>query len=185
MKESIPENVMAILSNGAKIIGTLEEEIFKQRIYSEILEKEINSPIEQILYTALSVVAKANFIELSPDPYYNFLGKEELQKGPYLFCQHKIGNYRVDFAFLVYEKSFELSSKTEPNLKWVIECDGHDFHEKTKEQATSDKKRDRYLTANGWKILRFSGSEIYKDAYGVAVEILKMVVGDWAEHPNA
>ena len=42
----------------------------------------------------------------------------------------------------------------------VVELDGHDFHEKTKEQAQKDKDRDRSLTRAGYKIMRFTGSEI-------------------------
>ena len=33
-----------------------------------------------------------------------------------------------------------------------MECDGHDFHERTKEQASSDKKRDRSLQAAGFLV---------------------------------
>ena len=54
----------------------------------------------------------------------------------------------------------------------AIECDGHDFHEKTKEQAQRDKEKDRILQANGWLIARFTGSEIYKkDVYDLLFEI--------------
>ena len=45
----------------------------------------------------------------------------------------------------------------------VVECDGHDFHQKTKEQAAHDKKRDRWFTKKGMVVLRFTGSEIFKD----------------------
>lgn len=44
-----------------------------------------------------------------------------------------------------------------------IEIDGHLWHEKTKEQVARDKKRERILTANGWQLLRFAGSEVYKN----------------------
>lgn len=47
--------------------------------------------------------------------------------------------------------------------KLVIECDGHDFHERTKDQAARDRKRDRDLQALSIPILRFTGSEIYRD----------------------
>lgn len=65
--------------------------------------------------------------------------------------QVSIGKYRVDFL-----------------LEWnacriVVECDGHEFHEKTKSQAQRDKSRDRYLTSQGYHVLRYTGSEIYKD----------------------
>ena len=56
-----------------------------------------------------------------------------------------------------------------------IECDGHDFHERTREQAQRDKKRDRDLAARGWRILRFTGSEIWKDPARCAQEVFKVV----------
>ena len=78
--------------------------------------------------------------------------------------QAQIAGCRVDFA--IY--SGDLCGK------WVmvaIECDGHDFHEKTKEQVARDKSRDRALSAWGVSTLRFTGSEIFKDARACALEI--------------
>jgi very-short-patch-repair endonuclease len=65
-------------------------------------------------------------------------------------------SYRVDFYLEFTRKGV--------CQKVIIECDGHEFHEKTKEQAANDKRRDRDLVKNGYTILRFTGSEIYKDA---------------------
>ncbi|OCA85252.1 endonuclease domain-containing protein [Pseudobacillus wudalianchiensis] len=56
-------------------------------------------------------------------------------------------------------------------IQLIVECDGHDFHEKTKAQAQRDKKRDRDLQIAGYRIIRFSGSEIFKDPYGCAKEV--------------
>ena len=56
-------------------------------------------------------------------------------------------------------------------VKVVVECDGHEFHERTKEQAENDKSRDRLLSSRGWKVLRFTGSEIYRDPVGCVNEI--------------
>jgi very-short-patch-repair endonuclease len=60
--------------------------------------------------------------------------------------QVNIAPYRVDFAF--------------PTRKIAIELDGHTYHEKSVKQAVSDRKRDRYLTQQGWKVLRFHRQEI-------------------------
>lgn len=53
---------------------------------------------------------------------------------------------------------------------FAIELDGHDFHERTKEQAAKDKSRDRLLQTAGWKTLRFTGSEVFKSPFKCAVE---------------
>lgn len=50
----------------------------------------------------------------------------------------------------------------------VVELDGHDFHERTKEQATRDKSRDRELARKGWRPARFTGSEVYRNPRCVA-----------------
>lgn len=56
-----------------------------------------------------------------------------------------------------------LGVKGRSEQRIIIECDGHDFHEKTKQQASRDKKRDRDLTTLGYAIYRFTGSEIFKN----------------------
>ena len=48
----------------------------------------------------------------------------------------------------------------------VVECDGFDFHERTKEQASRDRRRDRALQRAGFKVYRYTGSDIWADALG-------------------
>lgn len=67
---------------------------------------------------------------------------------------------RIDFAFF-------LSGGT----RVAVELDGHDFHERTKEQARAEKSRQRALTALGWHVLRFTGSEVYADAEACLNEV--------------
>lgn len=61
----------------------------------------------------------------------------------------------------------------------VVECDGHEFHEKTKEQAERDKSRDRALTTSGWRVLRFTGREIWRDPFVVVNDIEKALAADF------
>jgi len=60
--------------------------------------------------------------------------------------------------------------------KVAIELDGHDFHERTKTQAQRDKSRDRALTKLGWKVLRFTGSEVFAEPQRVAEELHELFV---------
>lgn len=84
--------------------------------------------------------------------------------------QVKVDSYRVDFAISAsggvncgLESGAPISGGYyEKTCHYFIECDGHDFHEKTKEQVARDKKRDRKIQLTGIPILRFSGSEIFK-----------------------
>ena len=61
--------------------------------------------------------------------------------------------------------TFEYDEKknTLVKVECVIECDGHDFHEKTKEQVARGKRRDRDLISMGYDVIHFSGSEIWHD----------------------
>lgn len=81
--------------------------------------------------------------------------------------------YRVDF--MVEFVRFNRDGGEGNIYKFVIECDGHDFHEKTKEQATRDKKRDRDLMENGITVIRFTGSEIYDNPYRCARSAVKII----------
>lgn len=88
----------------------------------------------------------------------------------FLEPQFKIGEYRVDF--LMGTTKFGADDM----MKCIaIECDGHDFHDKTKEQAARDKSRDRFLSGHVGRVIRFTGSEIYRDPSKCAIEALKIM----------
>lgn len=72
--------------------------------------------------------------------------------------QVQIGRYRVDF---VLEKDGQ---------ELIIEADGHDYHERTKQQAAHDRSRDRWFVSQGYTVMRFTGSEIWADANQCAAE---------------
>lgn len=99
--------------------------------------------------------------------------KVSLQNHVVIAPQHEIGPYQADFAIFIRDFSNDL-------MRIVVECDGHDFHEKTKEQAQRDKKRDRYIQAAGFRVFRFTGSEIFRDVAGCVSE-LDDFGADWIE----
>jgi hypothetical protein len=57
--------------------------------------------------------------------------------------------------------------------KIAIELDGHEFHERTREQVTLRNKRDRDLAAEGWRVIHFSGSELVRRRHECAWEVLE------------
>ena len=87
-----------------------------------------------------------------------------------LVSQVQIGAFRVDFLLECW------NAATGDHSSVVVECDGHDFHERTKEQASRDKSRDRELTAAGFRVLRFTGSEIHANPFGCARQAVRLVV---------
>jgi very-short-patch-repair endonuclease len=47
--------------------------------------------------------------------------------------------------------------------------------EATAIQVQGDKSRDRRLTAAGWQVLRFTGSEVYRDAAACVREVRDII----------
>ena len=56
----------------------------------------------------------------------------------------------------------------------VVECDGHMFHS-TKEQRAADVARDRYLLERGYRVVRFTGAELHKDALACAEQVKRIL----------
>lgn len=69
-------------------------------------------------------------------------------------------DFRVYLTGEVAAKGAELGLE-QPRI--AVELDGHDFHERTKEQVAIRNERDRNAQTEGWTILHFSGSELYRD----------------------
>lgn len=116
-------------------------------------ERKTESPIEAMFLRAFYFRASEEIAILK-----NALGIRILP-------QERIGKYRVDVLFVRGER------------KLVVECDGHDFHERTKEQAATDKARDRALLAMGFAVMRFTGSEIWANPFIPAKEAIDYLMG--------
>lgn len=60
-------------------------------------------------------------------------------------------------------------------FKLIIECDGYSYHA-DKVTFSRDRARDRQLHMNGFKVLRFSGSDIVANPVGMAKELRRYLV---------
>jgi very-short-patch-repair endonuclease len=78
----------------------------------------------------------------------------------------KIGNYEPDFIIGIAE---------EEHLQFVVEIDGFDYHDKTKEQAAKDKQRDRFFLRHGYIPIRFAGTEVYRNAIDCVRETMSII----------
>jgi hypothetical protein len=98
-----------------------------------------------------------------------------------LRLQAPISSYSADLL-LEFRGSCGRQDGSEADIlvRAVIECDGHDYHERTKEQAAHDRARDREMQRLGYLVLRFTGSEIWRDPIGCALVALQTV--DQAQH---
>lgn len=135
--------------------------------YLENLTEVVRSPIEQamlyaIVYLSYDYVEDTKFCVSG----WTFGGEGYGLATLVIEPQAQIGEYRVDFLITLEDREeFLMNKNSKPHLKIkkdyiIIECDGHDFHEKTKEQAAKDKKRDRELQKLGYPVFRYTGSEI-------------------------
>lgn len=56
-----------------------------------------------------------------------------------------------------------------------VECDGHDFHDRTQQQASYDRARDREMLRAGLPVIRFTGSDIHHDADKCASDVVDIL----------
>jgi very-short-patch-repair endonuclease len=126
------------------------------------------SPIEQTMMLALTMAPGVAWAGTQ-----DWFRETDLRNLPFavwhagkgrLYCQFEVtvwggARYRLDFALVT------------DTQKIAIEVDGHDFHERTKEQAARDKARDRTLVLDGWTVLRFTGSEVWRDARACVTDV--------------
>lgn len=69
--------------------------------------------------------------------------------------QVKIGRHRADYVVTIQRR-------TGKALRIAIELDGHRFHDRTEQQASADRRRDRYFLREGVFTLRYTFSDLVK-----------------------
>lgn len=159
------------------ILDRLNIELITMAFNVELCE----SPIEQLFNVVINkeldyfllrlYVSNKDWAKLADE----FVEDEQHPFPVYIKPQQEIvtdkGKYRVDFLISVAIPPYE-----QKKIKHIIvECDGHEFHEKTKEQAQRDKSRDRDLQAYGYTVLRFTGSEIWRDPNKCVREVFRLI----------
>ena len=124
------------------------------------------SPIEKKLHAALIRCVPSD-VYIWDDLTQETYGDVEAACGGMVDIKSEvqIGQYRVDFLIT-----------TEANkLRLAIECDGHDWHERTKQQAAYDRARDRDLLKQSIRTARFTGSEIHHSAERCAADVFDIL----------
>jgi hypothetical protein len=126
------------------------------------------TPIEALFYSGFAWLCEHRDCEwtvyhnVSLEQAKKFLSGEGTDGVVGIFPQCQLEGWRVDF--LIGVGGFSES--------WlIVECDGHDFHERTKEQAAKDRARDRKAQAEGFTVFRFTGAELYRDPLGCAEQV--------------
>jgi len=130
---------------------------------------DCESPVEQLLALALEEIdiVKTSFY----NPFVDVVAVDPQQD---VECNGKV--YRTDFLIPVIYKNQGIGTKKDARKIFVIECDGHEFHQKTKEQVEKDYQRVRDLQMEMYEVIRFSGTEIWRNPHKCAMEILKIIL---------
>ena len=122
----------------------------------ETKKKFTESPIETAFLIALHGFATwgqhAVFVSIKDEIPSVDHSHDNEEDWIHIFPQTKIGDYRVDFLI-----TFNCGEGEE---SFIVECDGHDFHDRTPFQASRDRERDRTLLMAGHKVFRFTGRDI-------------------------
>jgi very-short-patch-repair endonuclease len=133
------------------------------------------SPIERIMLAALMAASEERhseaFLEVfegDPEACEKFLDDVIYSEHFHVALQFPIGNYRADLCLGCYD-----------GIKIAIECDGHDWHERTHEQAQRDRSRDRAIQCAGFIVLRFTGREIWRAPLGCAKQVFDAFDKEW------
>lgn len=86
---------------------------------------------------------------------------------PITIDQH---SFRADFLV-----SYTSRAPLTTHAQIVVEIDGHDFHERTKQQAFRDKRRDRLMASQGYIVMRFTGSEVFRNPNDAVEEVHRFI----------
>jgi very-short-patch-repair endonuclease len=122
-----------------------------------------DSDLERVFLAALMFIRPA-YVQTG------YGGALDLKTGVELSPQHRCGPYRIDFAVIV-----PAMGEFGRDIRIAVECDGHYFHDRRAKDAERDKRRDRYLTLNGWRVMRFSEAEVIRAPRDCATQVEEVI----------
>lgn len=140
---------------------------YEENLLTTLIDCE--SPIEQLLALEMKVL---NIEQMSL--YNPFIEDVIITNQENIEAQGE--KYRADFSVAVIYKKDKNSRKDIYYHFFVIECDGYEFHQKTKEQVEKDNIRTRNLQKKGYDVIHFSGSEIWKNPRKCAKEVITLIL---------
>lgn len=166
--KQIQKNCIEFIRLCSNIVGNFNGDVFECNTHTEFEDNPIDSPIEQIFYTAFNVLRICNHLDQSDPVEFN---KKMYIVGLGINAQEKVGKYRCDFQ--TYYATPVLTNGTQEINKCVyVECDSQAFHERTEAERRYEKARDRYIQSKGDKIFHFTGKEIIDHPFLCAAEVI-------------
>ncbi|NRD80320.1 DUF559 domain-containing protein [Bacillus sp. BRMEA1] len=145
-----------------RVLEEIKEMLCKQEIYLLNSIRNCESPVEKLFCLHLLDWLphyESQFRYIDSDVTISIFIQKEIE--------YRGKKYRPDFLIEVYALGNEFD--------FIVECDGHNFHEKTKAQAKRDKSRDRNLQSAGYRTIRFTGSEIWEDSASCVYQTYQLI----------
>jgi very-short-patch-repair endonuclease len=138
------ERIVTRLLNDAIEMGPPTPPV--EKLYSRLSKCE--SPIEKLMFAALWAMRSSNEKWIRIEPQWPI--------------RTLTTTYRTDFLVR--------TSGVMP-FALAVECDGAAFHDEKESQVIRDRRRDRDFLQQAFVPIRFSGSEIWRDCVGCALEV--------------
>ena len=164
-------NYVLLQSNNARY----SEIIYDYEIFNSKL-----TPIEQIFYIAfrLYIVDFVRDFDVKTEIPLGVLLSEEITTQKEVICNGT--KYIIDFVIDFSRKSITNNKYIYPklkNLKYAVEVDGYDYHS-SKKQMEQDYTRENNLKKCGYKVIRFTGSQVYKKPLSCVDTLVNIIVND-------
>lgn len=160
------ESVQKHLARAAKWAATQARNNVEQSAADEVLydEPPVESPIEAIFKIWWYAVGL-----LHAECAGRLFGLDSQRKVTVNERQ-----YRLDFVVQYKDPDLLFAAHNLDLPAWAIavEVDGHDFHERTKDQVADRNQRDRDLAQSGWLVFHYSGTELYRDPVRCITEVM-------------
>ena len=138
------------------------------------------TPIEQIFYIAFILYTGdfARDFDVKTEVPLSELLSEEITTQKEVICEGK--KYIIDFSIDFSRKCSDDDRYVYPelkDLKYAIELDGYDYHS-SKKQMEYDYIRENNLKKCGYKVIRFTGSQVYKKPLSCVDTLVNIIVND-------
>lgn len=172
--DSVCDRALFLIENAQYVLSPRALDSFAEDFafgYNSGTIEYIKSPIEQIFFVAFLTVLHQNLTRESLGIDITPLGQHEQNIDGY--------DYVHDFAFYidVYNLRNKFKMKDYIFMSSVtVECDGHDYHNKTKRQVSNGNKRSNAMQQNGLTVIHFSGSDLFRYPYQCAEEAYCVII---------
>lgn len=137
--------------------------------------RRLESPLELVMLSAVYAAKRSmRFHESTGAEMVQYLLRDK-GLAYVLRAAVPIGSYRADMVLQAeFEEGIFPSGKAPAAV--VIECDGFNYHDKTREQACRDRARDRYMQREGFVVARLAGDEILERPFECVFDVFDLAL---------